>query len=88
MRLLAAALIALIPTAAGAVAAPDGSRPKQLLFGSPNCPRTTHYYAWQRGKSVKPHKLTELPPANAYLAVLRVVGGCEEPVVVRYRIGG
>jgi hypothetical protein len=89
MRLLAAALIALIPASAGAVAAPGALRPVHGLAQSPpNCPRTTGYYAWQRGEPVRPHKLTELPPANAYAAVFRHIGRCEVPVVVKYGVGG
>ena len=54
-----------------------------------NCPRTTSIYAWQRGKSVKPQKLNELPPARGYMAVYRRVGGCEMPMTVtEYRQGG
>jgi hypothetical protein len=34
------------------------------------------------------HKLTELPPADAYSAVYRTVNGCESPIVVKYGIGG
>ena len=53
-----------------------------------NCPRTTSVYAWQRGKSVKPQKLNELPPARGYMAVYRRVGGCEVPMTVtEYRQG-
>ena len=56
---------------------------------SANCPRTTSVYAWQRGKSVKPQKLNELPPAKGYMAVYRVVGGCEMPMTMtEYRQGG
>lgn len=34
-----------------------------------------------------PRKLGELPPAREYLAVVRNVGGCPEPAVVRTGIG-
>ena len=83
MLLFAAALIAADP--APAVVLPHKPRP---LASSPNCPRTTSYYAWRRDKPVKPQKLTELPPANAYAAVLRHNGRCEDPVVIRYNLGG
>ena len=33
------------------------------------------------------HKLTELPPANGYVAVYRRVDGCEAPIVVKYGLG-
>jgi hypothetical protein len=81
MLLFAAALIAAIP--APAIVAPDSKAP-----AAKNCPRTTNYYAWQRGKSLRPHKLNELPPANAYSAVYRRIGECEVPIVVKYGIGG
>lgn len=52
------------------------------------CPRTTSMHAFDRSKPLKPQKLGELPPANAYKAVYRLVRGCEVPVVVKYGIGG
>ena len=82
MLLFAAALIAADPSPA--VALPYQPRP---LASSPNCPRTTNYHAWQSGKALKPQKLADLPPANAYLAVLRRVRGCEVPIVVKYGVG-
>jgi len=59
------------------------------LPSNATCPRTTSVYAWQRGKSLKPQKLTELPDAKGYMAVYRRVGGCEMPMTVsEYRQGG
>ena len=87
MRLLLAALIASIagPAAAVSIPAPDSpAAPTQVRH---ECPRTTSVYAFQTDKSVKPRKLTELPDANAYSAVLRRIGGCEVPVIVRYGVG-
>jgi hypothetical protein len=70
---------------AAAMAAPLGLP----ATNTSNCPRTTSVYAWQRGKSVKPQKLTELPDAKGYMAVYRRVGGCEMPMTVtEYRQGG
>lgn len=93
MRLLAFALTLALPTAAAAVSAP--STPQRSVIkgahppGSAKCPRTTSYHAWQRDKAVKPHKLTELPPATTYMAVVRVVNGCEDPLtLIEYRRGG
>jgi hypothetical protein len=79
------AMVMAATVATPAVAAPDAAN--KPFAGGSKCPRMTGYYAWQRGKKVKPHKLTELPPANAYYTVYRLVGGCEVPVVVRYGIG-
>ena len=89
MRLLLAALIALAPTAASAVALQDAPviRGAQQP-GSAECPRTTTYYAYRDGKPLKPQKLTELPPANTYLAVFRHIGSCEAPIIVKYNVGG
>jgi hypothetical protein len=83
MLLLASALIAAAPTPA--VAVPESARP---IANPTRCPRTTQYYAWRRGKALKPQKLIELPPANAYYTVYRLIGGCEVPVVVKYGVGG
>jgi len=75
MLLFAAALIAANP------AGPPTS--------ASTCPQTTSVYAWQRGKSVKPRKLNELPPGRGYMAVYRTVGGCEMPMTMtEYRQGG
>ena len=84
MRVLLVAIGALIPTAAAAVALPESPAPSK---SDANCPRATNYYAWRGGKPLKPQKLTELPPGNAYSAVYRIIGGCEAPIVVRYGVG-
>lgn len=55
---------------------------------SDTCPQTTAVHAWTRDKKLAPQKLGELPPANAYKAVYRKIGGCEVPVVVKYGVGG
>ena len=51
------------------------------------CPRTTSYYAYRSSEPLKPRKLTELPPANAFAAVYRHIGRCEAPIVVKYGVG-
>jgi hypothetical protein len=56
------------------------------------CLRTSAYVAGAEtrydGKPLTPRKLTELPPANEYVAVLRVdENGCLAPIVVKYDIG-
>jgi len=55
-----------------------------------NCRRTTSYLADQsgmyQGKPIAPKKLTELPKATGYMAVLRRINGCEAPLtMVEYR---
>ena len=74
--------LALVTVPTPAVAAPDTPRASR----STTCPRTTSVYAWRRGEPLQPRKLTELPPANAYSAVYRRIGGCEVPVVVKYGV--
>ena len=90
MRLLLAAVIALLSTSASAAAlqtAPAAKDP--ALEAVAKCKQTSaHYFAYRDGKPLKPHKLTELPPANAYVAIVRNDGRCEVPVIVRYNMGG
>jgi len=55
------------------------------------CPQTAAQMAADRvrksgGRDLF-HKLTELPPADGYVAVYRRVNGCEAPIVVKYGIG-
>jgi hypothetical protein len=70
---------------ASAAAAPVTAGPTAR---SKSCPRTTSYYAWTPDKRVQPRKLTELPPAVGYMAVVRHINGCEAPLtVVEYRQG-
>jgi hypothetical protein len=57
------------------------------------CPQTAAQMAADRARKAGGgdlfHKLTELPPANAYVAVFRHdSNGCEAPIVVRYGVGG
>lgn len=82
MLLLAAALFAAPIPAVAVIDAAKAPTP------SGQCPRTTNYQAWHGGKPLRPRRLTELPPANAYSAVYRHIGGCEAPIVVKYRVGG
>jgi hypothetical protein len=55
------------------------------------CPPTAAQMAADRVRTSNGqifHKLTELPPADAYSAVYRVVDGCEAPIVIRYGVTG
>ena len=55
------------------------------------CPPTAAQVASERARRADGalfHKLTELPPANGYVAVYREVDGCEVPIMVRYGVGG
>lgn len=50
------------------------------------CQKTTSYLAdangAYRGKGLAPQQLGKLPPATAYKAVYRHIGGCEAPLTV------
>ena len=84
MRLLAIAVLALLPGAvdAGPVAWRTLPQPPAA-----DCPQTTAHHAFDPKQPLKPRKLAELPPANAYSAVLRHDGKCEVPVVIKYGVG-
>ena len=77
----------LFPVAIIAIAASAPASAKAALT-NPDCPEARNHMAnnggeW-RGKPAKPRKLTELPPADAYAAVLRRdERGCM--VMVKYR---
>lgn len=83
MRVPAALLMLAMSVPAIAADAPNPLRSKP---SGANCPRTTSYLADKtgiyRGPGIAPKKLTELPPATAYMAVYRVVAGCEVPMTV------
>jgi hypothetical protein len=83
LLLLAAAAMIAAPSGAAPVKSPQAKAPASAI-----CQRTTSYQAVFRNNSVQPQKLTELPPANLYAAVYRLVNGCEVPLVVRYNVGG
>ena len=89
MRVLAALMLSTLSTLL--IAASPTPAPEAAGAASPaNCPRTTSYLADKtglyRGKPLAPRKLTELPPATAYMAVYRHIGDCEVPLtMVDYR---
>ena len=89
MRFLMPSLLVLLPTAAAAAAlqgAPAVKTPPPKHAAS--CPRATSHYAYKQGEPLKPRKLTELPSARGYMAVYRVINGCEEPMtMIEYRTG-
>lgn len=90
MRLLLAAIFVATSAGAGATAFQGAPVVNGIPSGSANCPRTTNFLADQsglyRGQPLKPRKLTELPPAIGYMAVYRMIGGCEAPLtMVDYR---
>ena len=91
MRSLVLALM-LLPsaTSAGAPNAPRLIVPKPLpevLSPSPShCPSLAGQPMARSGESLKPRKLTELPPAKAFHAVVRRgPDGCLNPLFVGYQ---
>lgn len=92
MRLLL--MTALVAVPASAVTLPARDMPTYNPTSSAAaglCPKTAAQVAAERvkqGAGAKLHKLTELPPANAYVAVFRHdAKGCEAPIVVKYGLG-
>jgi hypothetical protein len=51
------------------------------------CPPTSRYEAAKRGEKLGLKKLNDLPPADAYKAVLREIDGCNAPIIVSYGFG-
>lgn len=92
MRVLLLTSLLAIPASAASVPAGDmptyNPTPREAAG---LCPKTAAQVAAERAKrggAAKLHKLTELPPANAYIAVFRHDSrGCEAPIVVRYGVG-
>lgn len=85
-----AALLALIMSAPVTAAGAPNAQSSPGTANASNCQRTTSYRAdassIYRGQPLTPRKLTELPPATAYMAVYRRIGGCEAPLtMVDYR---
>jgi hypothetical protein len=88
VRSLLFAIIACIPAAAVAAAAPVPATNAKFTPPPQTCPQPANVYAAKPGDSLKPRKLTELPPANLYSAVYRRdANGCEKPIVVKYGVG-
>jgi hypothetical protein len=52
-----------------------------------HCPAPGITYTGKGKPVTGPRKLGELPPARQYLAVVRHVGGCPEPAIIRSGIG-
>jgi len=93
-RLSLLALVALPLASASAAPAPGRSAPTPAVARSlaappaKSCQQPGATFAGQGGAgqgqvATRVQKLGELPPANHYLAVVREVGGCPEPAVVR-----
>jgi hypothetical protein len=88
------AVLAVATSVSAIAGSPAVSQTKEAPVSSSatDCRQTTSYVAGQgspgiyRGRRLAPQKLTELPPATAYMAVYRRIGGCEAPLtMVEYR---
>ena len=85
------AFVVFVPATAGSAATIPDKRASELTARLNHCPPSASSYTADRtgeyrGKPLAPKKLTELPPATTYMAVLREIGGCNAPLtMVEYR---
>ena len=86
------AILAALAVTSSTAAVPQLTPQQTAAFERLNaqCQRTTSHLAEKsglyRGDRLAPRKLTELPPATTYMAVLRHIGGCEAPLtMIEYR---
>jgi hypothetical protein len=83
MRILILAATLLLPGAASATPPPIAV--KYTPPSGKACPPVSRFHAMKLGKSLKPQKLSELPPADHYKAAYRTVRGCEVPIIANFR---
>jgi hypothetical protein len=91
MRVLLLTSLLAIPASSAALPAGDmpayNPTPREAAGLRPKTAAQTAAEQVKRGPA-KLHKLTDLPPANAYIAVFRHGSkGCEAPIVVKYGLG-
>ena len=67
---------------------PQDMRELGIEQAATNCPPISRFHASRKAAKIAPQKLTELPSADAYRAVLRSDGRCPVPVIVKYNVGG
>jgi hypothetical protein len=77
LLILSAAVLASIAAAA----------PQAAIRSPDNCPVTSRYEAAQRDDRALFRRLGDLPPADAYKAVLRHNGRCNDPIIAGYDYG-
>lgn len=91
MRLLAIIILASAPSAAEAASYAHPAREMPLYNPDANagatCPPISRFEASRRGGKPSLRHLDELPGADLYKAVYRHVGGCNDPIIVRFNIG-
>ena len=75
------------PRAVGAAPQVQVQAPSLALPANRSCLQPGVTLAKEVPVAKRTQRLGELPPANQYLAVVRQVGGCPEPAIVRSGIG-
>ena len=90
MRLLLSAGILLLNASSvqAEPATPQGMRQLGIEHNATDCPPISRFHASRKAGKIAPQKLTLLPSADAYRAVLRSDGRCQVPVIVKYDVGG
>lgn len=77
--------LSILAPAAAFASGPAQSRLAPQSSEASHCPRITSYLAHNDGRDRgRPllKRLTELPPATAYMAVYRHVGACNDPLTM------
>lgn len=82
MRLLFIACVATLASSSAAAPLAPPTPPKPA-----DCPATSRLEAAQRDGRALFNRLGELPPADAYKAVLRHNGRCEAPLIIKLNVG-
>ena len=83
MRLLILAAALALPAAAAHARTPN----EPPVARAPACDDPSIVHQAKPDRSAKLSKLADLPPANHYLSVYRVIDGCQVPVIAGYGIG-
>ena len=84
MRLPVLAAALLLPAAAAHGEPPAAARASGTTA---TCADPSMVHQARPDRRAKIHKLADLPPANLYLSVYRLVDGCQVPVIAGYGIG-
>lgn len=87
MRLLLFAAALTFPALAAHSKPPVAQSVVRISDTAATCADPALIHQAKPNRKAKMSKLTDLPPANLYLSVLRAVDGCQVPVIVRYGIG-
>ncbi len=72
---------------AAAISAPPAD-PDTQTHAAPVCGPTAPEMVTNQDAPSRAQKLNALPNANLVLGVVRMENGCQQPVIVRYDIGG